>query len=131
MLLPATAGFGEATLVTVSSAAAVVPTTVDAVALLLLETGSLTDELTVAVSVITVPFAVPTFTFTTIEKLAAVLPNMFNVVQTTLPVPPTAGVRQVQPAGADIETKVAFAGTASINVALSAALGPLLVTTCV
>ena len=81
MLLPATTGFGEATLVTVSSAAAVVPTTVDAVALLLLETGSFTEELTVAVSVITVPFAVPTFTFTTIEKLAAVLPNMFNVVQ--------------------------------------------------
>src|SRR5258708_8512489 len=95
MVMPATTGFGEATLVTVSSAAAVVPTTVDAVALLLVETGSFTDELTVAVSLITVPFAVPTFTFTTIEKLAAVLPNMFNVVQTTLPVPPTAGVRQI------------------------------------
>src|SRR6266436_4834485 len=39
MLLPATTGFGEATLVTVSSAAAVVPTTVDAVALLLLGTS--------------------------------------------------------------------------------------------
>src|SRR5260370_36963507 len=104
MLLPATTGFGEATFVTVSSAAAVVPKTVDAVALLLVETGSLADEITVAVSEITVPFAVPGFTFTTIEKLAAVLPIIFNVVQTTLPVPPTAGVRHVQPAGADIET---------------------------
>src|SRR5216684_2975152 len=127
MLPPATTGFGEATLVTVSSATAVVPTTVDAVALLLVEFGSLTDELTVAVSVITVPFAVPAFTFTIIEKLATVLPNMFNVVQRTLPVPPAAGVKQVQPAGADMETKTVFAGTASTSVALSAALGPLLV----
>ena len=103
----------------------------DAEAVLLLEFGSLTDELTVAVSVITVPLAVPAFTFTTIEKVAAVLPTMLRLVHTTLPVPPTPGVVQVQPAGADIERKVVFAGTASTNVALSAALGPLLVTSCV
>src|SRR6266446_4753364 len=129
MLLPGITVAGVPTVVRARSAWMPVATTSVAVA----ELGPKAwfVELTVAVSVITVPFAVPTFTFTTIEKLAAVLPSMFNVVQTTLPVPPTAGVRQVQPAGADIETKVAFAGTASINVALSAALGPLLVTTCV
>ena len=130
-MLPATTGFGEAEFVTVSSAPAVVPTTVDAEAVLLVEFGSVTDELTVAVSVITVPFAVPEFTFTIIEKVAAVPPAMLRSVQTTLPVPPPAGVTQLQPAGAATETNVVFAGTASTSVALSAALGPLLVTSCV
>src|ERR1022692_1981643 len=128
MLLPARTGFGEAALVTVSSPPAVVPTTVDAVALLLVEMGSLVDELAVAVSAITVPFAVAAFTFTIIEKLAAVLPARLNVLQTTLPVPSTPEVRQVQPAGADMETSVVFAGTASTRATLSAALGPLFVT---
>ena len=128
-LLPTTAGFGEPELVTVNSACAVVPTTVEAVAELLAEFGSLTDELTVAVSAITVPLATAAFTFTTIEKFADVLPFMFKVLQTTLPVPPTAGFMHVQPAGADMETNVVLAGTASTRVALSAALGPLLVTT--
>ena len=89
IVLPATTGFGEATLITVSSATAVVPTTVEAEALLLLVFGSFTDELTVAVSVITVPFATPTFTFTNIENVAAVPPTMLRLVHTTLPVPPT------------------------------------------
>ena len=130
MLLPAITGLGAATFVTDSSAWAVVPTIVDAEALLFAEFGSLTDEFTVAVSVTTVPFAVPVFTFTIIEKVAAVLPAMLRFVHTTLPVPPMAGVTQVQPAGAARETNVVFAGTASTSVVLSAALGPLLVTTC-
>src|SRR5271169_4250497 len=131
MLFPATTGFGDAALVTVSSACAVVPTTVEAVAVLLAALGSLVDELAVAVSVITVPFAVPGFTLTTIEKVAAVLPAWLNVVQISLPVPPGPGPMQVQPAGADMETRVVFAGMVSTKVELSAALGPLLVTTCV
>src|ERR1700728_1265180 len=130
MSLPAITGLGEAEFVTVISAPAVVPTTVDAEATLLAELGSLTEELTVVVPVMTVPFAVPEFTVTTIEKVAAVPPTMFKLVQTTLPVPPTEGRVQVQPTGADSETKVVFAGTASTSVALSAALGPLLVTSC-
>jgi hypothetical protein len=130
ILLPAITGLGEAEFVTVISAPEVVPTTLDAEATLLAELGSLTDELTVVVPVMTVPFAVPEFTFTTIEKVAAVPPTIFKLVQTTLPVPPTGGRVQVQPAGADKETKVVFAGTASTSVALSAALGPLLVTSC-
>jgi hypothetical protein len=108
-----------------------VPTIVEAEAVLLAEFGSLTEELAVAVSVITVPFAVPVFTFVTRAKLAAVLPAIFKAVQTTLPAAPTVGVVQLQPTGAATETKVEFVGTASTNVALSAALGPLFVTTCV
>src|SRR5580700_4574349 len=131
MLLPAITGTGEAEFVTVISAWAVVPTTVAALAVLLVELGSLTDELTVAVSTITVPLVVPAVTFTTIEKVAAVLPVMLKVEHTTLPVPPAPGVVQIQPAGAEMETKVVLAGTACTNVAVSAALGPLLVTTCV
>jgi hypothetical protein len=127
-LFPTTTGLGEAALVTVSSACVVVPTTVDANAVLLAELGSPTDELAVAVSTITVPLAVPVFTFTTIEKVAAVLAPIVNAEQTMLPVPPLPGLTQVQPAGAETETMVVFAGTASTNVTLSAALGPLLVT---
>src|SRR5580704_12008952 len=122
MLLPAATPFGEAELVTTKSATAVVPTTVEAEAVLLLEFGSLTEELAVTVSV---------FTFVTRAKVAAVLPAIFKAVQTTLPAAPTGGVVQLQPTGAATETKVEFVGTASTNVALSAALGPLFVTTCV
>ena len=121
---------GEATFVTVKSGA-VVPTTVVAVALLLAEFGSAAEEPTAAVSVMTVPFAVPAFTFTTKLKVAELSPAMFTLLQTTLPVPPTGGVRQLHPAGTAMDTNVVFAGTVATMVALSAALGPLLVTTCV
>lgn len=131
MSLPATTGLGEATFVTVISAVELGPTTVDALAVLLSELGSLTDELAVAVSVMTVPLARPVFTFTTIENVAAVLPVMLSAVQTTFPVAPMSGVTQLQPVGAVTETNVVFAGTACTSVALSAALGPLLVRTCV
>ena len=129
MLLPANTGLGDAAFVTERSAAAVVPTMVTAVALLLAEFGSLVAELAVTVSLIAVPLASPVFTFATIEKLAVVLPFIVRMVQTTLPVPPLPGVLQVQPAEATMETNVVFAGTASTSVALSAALGPLLATT--
>lgn len=48
-------------------------------------------------------------------------------LQLTVPVPPTAGVVHVQPPGAASEAKVVFAGTAMLNAALAALLGPLLV----
>jgi hypothetical protein len=129
MLPPAATPFGEAALVTVSSAPADAPTIVEAEAVLLPEFGSLTEELAEAVSVITVPFAVPVFTFVISEKVAAVPPAILRSVQTTLPVLPTGGVVQVQPAGAAMETNVVLVGTASTRVVLSAALGPLLVRT--
>jgi hypothetical protein len=130
MLLPASTGFGEATLET-DRFGAVVPTTVVTVAVLLEELGSAAEELTDAVSEITVPFAVPAFTFTTSVKVPAVEPSILELLQTTLPVPPTPGPIQLQPAGDAMETNVVFAGTGATSVALSAALGPLLVTTCV
>jgi hypothetical protein len=131
MLPPGATPFGEAALVTTKSAPAAVPTMVEAEAVLLAEFGSLTDELTFAVSVMMVPLVVPAFTLVTSEKVAAVLPAIFRLVQTTLPVLPAAGVVQVQPAGVAIETNVVLLGTASTMEALSAVLGPLLVTTCV
>jgi hypothetical protein len=124
--LPATTGFGDAMFVTVISACEVVPTTLDAIAVLFAEFGSLVEELAVAVLVNIVPLATPVFTLTIIEKLAVVLPAIVSVLQTTFPVAPLGGV-QVQPDGAAIEAKVVFAGTVSTIVALSAALGPLLV----
>src|SRR5580658_7155683 len=99
MSLPAITGSGEATLVTVICACAVTPTSVVAIAVLFAVLGSVTDELAVTESVITVPFVAAVYTFTTSEKRAAVLPAMLTLVQTTLPVAPTSGVVQVQPAG--------------------------------
>jgi hypothetical protein len=52
-------------------------------------------------------------------------------VQETLPVPPTAGVVQLQPPGVETERKVVLVGTASVSVTTSAVAGPLLVTTIV
>ena len=131
MLLPAATGFGDATFVTVSSPFAVTPTTVFTVAVLLGMFGSLAEELTVAVCVITVPLAVPGFTFITSVNVPAVEPAMFELVHTTVAGPGVPGVMQDHPAGATIDAKAVFAGTVSTSVALSAALGPLLVTTCV
>src|SRR5438270_10195186 len=54
-----------------------------------------------------------------------------GLVQVIVPVPPTAGVVQVHPAGCEIDWKVVFAGVASVNVAPDAAAGPLFVTVCV
>jgi hypothetical protein len=130
MLLPAITGFGDAILETVSSPPAAAPTMVFTVAVLFAEFGSLADDATDAVSVITVPFAVPLFTLTIKVNVAAVDPAMLLLPQVTCPVP-LAGVMQVQPAGAAIDTRVVFAGIVATSVALSAALGPLLVTTCV
>src|SRR5258708_7875194 len=130
MLLPACTGFGDATFDTVRSGA-VVPTTVLTVAVLLEEFGSAAEELADTESATIVPFAVPAFTFTTSVNVTAIEPAMFEFVQTTFPVLPTAGPRQLHPAGAAIDTNVVFVGTGATTVALSAALGPLFVTTCV
>jgi hypothetical protein len=112
MLFPACTGFGDATFDTVRSGA-VVPTTVFTVAVLLEEFGSAAEELADAESTMIVPLATPVFTFTTSVNVAAVEAGMFEFVQTTFPVPPTAGPRQLHPAGAEMDAKVVFAGTAA------------------
>ena len=65
MLAPGAKEVGEATLVTTRSACVAVATTSDAVAVSLAEFVSSAVVLTVAVSLIAVPAAVPTFTSTT------------------------------------------------------------------
>ena len=68
------------------------PTIVFTLAVLLDNAGSLTDELTDAVSVITVPFATPLFTFTTSVNAPDPGAARLAFVHTTLPFAPIAGV---------------------------------------
>src|SRR5271163_1146437 len=130
MLLPACTGLGDAVFVTVRFGPDV-PTTVVAVAVLFAEFGSGAEELTETESVITVPLVVALPTFTTRVNVPEVDPGISTLVQTTFPVPPVPGPVQLHPEGAAIETNVVLAGIGATTVALSAALGPLLVTTCV
>ena len=104
------------------------PTIVDALAVLFDVLGSVADDATEAVSVMTVPLATPVLTFTIIVKVAEVPPVMLMLVHAMLPVPPKPGDWQVHPGGAVIETSVVLAGTEVVRVALSAALGPASVT---
>src|SRR5437763_2849101 len=117
MLLPASTGFGDAVLVT-ERFGPVPPTIVVADAVLFAAFGSVAEDATAAVFVITVPFATPVFTFTTMVKDPDVDPAMLVSVQVTLPVPPRLGMMQLQPAGALNEMKVVLAGTAEVSVAL-------------
>ncbi|MFZ0320032.1 MAG: hypothetical protein WAL56_12990 [Candidatus Sulfotelmatobacter sp.] len=115
-------------LVTAKSQAAV--TVVLMVVLLLVELGSLvveeTDEFAVIVVAVTVDAR-----FTTTMMSADAPDAKLGSVHVTFPVAPTAGVVQVQPAGADTEANVALVGTASRKLTTAAEDGPLLVTVCV
>src|SRR5579862_932682 len=128
MLLPACTGFGDATFVT-DRFGPVVPTIVLVVAVLFAELGSMAEELAETVPAITDPLAVPLFTLTTSVNVPDVDPGRLAFVQTTLPALPTLGVRQLHPAGATRDTNVVLVGTGVTSVALSAALGPVLVKT--
>ena len=64
-------------------------------------TGSAICELIVAVLVRTEPSGVVGSTVTTSMKLAVFAATNVRLVQLTVPVVPTVGVMQVQPAGAD------------------------------
>ena len=127
MLVPACTGFGDATFVT-DRLGPVVPTIVVTVAVLLDETGSMAEEATDTVPVITVPLAVALLTFTTRVNVPDVDAGRLALLQTIFPVPPTRGLRQLHPAGDTSETKVVFVGIFATTVALSVVLGPLLVT---
>src|SRR5208283_4689109 len=88
--------------VTLMVMTAVLPTArlVEAVGVLLEETGSLTVLETVAVAEMIVPAATPEFTLTTSGKLTLVPTARVPVrLQVTVPVAPTAGVVQDQPEG--------------------------------
>ena len=130
MLLPARTGLGEAEAATARSACPELATTTVAEALLLVGFGSGVVELTLAVSVICVPDAVPAATVKTGLKLALLPAASDAMVQVIVPALPNGGSVQDQPAGVVIEKKVVFAGSVSAKVTFAAAEGPLLVTFC-
>src|SRR3954451_13822410 len=110
MLAPAATGFGDAEFVVTMSACVASATTSAAVELLFAVLGSATAELTLTVSLIAVPAAVPAVTFRTREKLPDPGATL-GFVQVIVPVPPTAGtVPQVHPAGGVIDWKVVLGG---------------------
>ena len=82
--------------------------------------------LTVTVSVMTVPLAVPTFTLKTTVNVPVVLAATLGLEQGIAGNP-----AQVQPAGGATEKNVVLAGVASLNDAPVAAIDPVFVTTCV
>jgi hypothetical protein len=81
-------------------------------------------EVAEAVSVMTVPAAVPLVTLTTTGKVTMLPGAMLETVQGLVqgieqviaPALPTAGVEQLQPAGSGAsDTKVVLVGTCSVN----------------
>src|ERR1700674_4092278 len=107
MLLPSVTGLGEAELVTAMSAWPAVATTTVAVALLLFGLGSGVEAETFAVSVMTVPDAVPAVTFTTTVNVADALTASVAAVQVRFP----AATEQLHPPGTGVsETKVVLIG---------------------
>jgi hypothetical protein len=102
-------------------------TVVLAVALSLPGLGSVVEDVTVAVFEITVPPATDALTLTTSGKVRLLPAVKVVIVQLMVPVPPTAGIIQVQPAGGVNEEKVVPEGNVSCMLTLLAFPGPLLV----
>jgi len=65
-------------------------------------------------------------TWTTMVKVGEAPAARVALTKVTVPVPPTAGVVVVQPAGAVAATKVVPAGMPSVRLTPCASLGPLL-----
>ena len=93
--------------------------------------GSVIVEEPMAVSLMTVPVAVPAFTFVTRVNEAADPAAKLAMLQVTVPVAPIAGVEQLHEPGNARETKVVLVGIASVKVTVMAVAGPLLVSDCV
>jgi hypothetical protein len=98
MLLPAVTGDGAPELATTKSTALL--TIVLSVVELLGTFGSLTVEVIDELAVMVVPSAVAAFTFTLTLMFATVPAVTLGFMHVVVPVAPTAGVTQVQPAGA-------------------------------
>ena len=128
---PAFTTIGFAVFVMARSALVDTPTVVIAVAELFARLGSVVPEDTLSTSTICVPLVVPDTTVTTTVKGETLETATSGLVHEIVPVPPTAGVVQVQPAAEVIDWKVVFAGMASVKTAFTASRGPLLVTDCV
>ncbi len=85
-------------------------TTTAATAVLLVRLGTMFEEVAVAVSAMFVPEAVAAFTCNTNVKAALALSASVAIVHVIVPVAPTAGVVQVQPAGVVMDWKVVLGG---------------------
>jgi len=130
-LLPAGTLDGTAVLVVTRSAWVASATTSVAVALLFAELGSVTEELTVAVSLIAVPAGVAAATRTFSVNVADPVANV-GLLQVIVPALPTMGAEHDHPLGIGVSEKnVVFGGVTSVKDAPVAVLGPALVTTCV
>ena len=129
MLFPGITDGGAPTVLSARSAWPAVATTSVAVA----ELGPKAwfVALTVTVSLITVPLAVPPFTCTTTCTVPLDPAGADAAVQFIAPGWPTGGVVQVVPGGEVIEKNVVFGGVFSLKVGLVAAALPTLVAVCV
>ncbi len=113
-------------LVTATSADGAPLTSVVAELVLFSSFGSKVWLDTVAVLVRKVPGAVPLAMCRVSVKFTLSPAVKFGLVQVTVPVPPTAGVVQVQPAGESSETNVIPAGIGSETAVAAASSGPML-----
>ena len=86
---------------------------------------SVVAELTVAVSEIVVPSGTAQFTVATMVNVAVSPATIDGLLQVTVPLAPTAGVVQVQPAGALFDLNVVCGGKLSATVTLTAGAGPV------
>lgn len=109
---------GDATLVVTKSDCVAVETTSAATAVLFAEFGSATEEVTLAVSLICVPAAVPELTLTTYVIVAGDAATSAEFVQVSV------ATLQLQPVGPVSDTAVVFAGKVSVSVTPVAVLGP-------
>jgi hypothetical protein len=129
---PSSTGFGVAVFTMATSALLAFATTAVAVALFVVNPGTMLLAVAVSVSEMFVPEAVPGFTCSTSVKFAVAFTARLGSVQVMVPVPPTGGtVPQVHPAGGVIDWKFVFGGVVWVKLAVVAAAGPSFVTLCV
>ena len=130
--VPSVTGLGVPVFTIAISALLALATTTLALAVLVVRPGGMLVAVAVAVSEMFVPVGVRAFTCSTSEKFAVFAPPTPKVlvsVQVMVPVPPTAGVTQVHPAGVLIDWKFAFGGVVCVKVIpVAATAGPLFVT---
>ena len=123
---------GVAVFVIATSALLALATTAVAVALFEVKLGTMLPADPVTDSAMFVPEGVPAFTCNTNVKLAVAFnARLLPSVQVMEPVPPTAGVMQLQPAGAVMDWKFVLAGVDCVNVTVVAAAGPRFFKLCV
>src|SRR5258705_6585776 len=125
MFEPAVTLLADGAFVITKSACAAVATVVVVIAVLFALLVSVV-ELTVTVSVMVVPGAVPALTCTANVKVVDPGTRL-TIVHVSVPVPPTTKLLQLQPTGGTKVRKLVFAGIASVNVTFAALLGPGLV----